>query len=286
MRVIHFPVVQSVLLALVVTLGTSSALGHDEPASTQFNLLIPGHDLAGAITFVTLIGPPAGDEVLHTTFNLTYTSPPGGTPASDIVLELSFLLDGVGWTSWDVHGTDLGWPSENGTFSGTLDSDVLNGVMSAGLFGFSTPDLHMGSVTGGIFGKFLDSTVTLEIAGTETCQTDLGFAGPGTVSLSLCGDPLATGGSATLEVEGAPAFAPVHFVVSPFFSPTPFKGGTLVPVPIVLLFSVPSDAAGAVSLPVPGGGGPATIFIQAIVPDAAQVQGFALSNALQIELLP
>jgi hypothetical protein len=68
--------------------------------------------------------------------------------------------------------------------------------------------------------------------------------------------------------------------------PVPFKGGTLIPVPIALLFSVPADASGNVTLPVPGGGGPATLFLQAVVPDAAQVQGFVISNALQVDPLP
>jgi hypothetical protein len=277
--------VRAACLAVVISLGAPLALAHGDPGSTTYDLLVPNDVMSGQITFVTLIGPPAGDEVIHTTWNLNFTSPPGGTPASDVLLKLKLPVDG-GFKEWDVHGFDLGWPSSTGSFSGSIDSDMLNGVLDGGFFPFSTPGLDMGAIDGGLTGQFTESTITLEIAGKTTCQTDLGSGGPGNVSLAICGDPLASGGTATLDLEGAPAFAPVHFVVSAFSLPTAFKGGTLVPVPVMLTFSILADGAGAVTMPVPGGGGPAMLFLQAVVPDGAQPQGYAISNALQVDLLP
>jgi hypothetical protein len=60
----------------------------------------------------------------------------------------------------------------------------------------------------------------------------------------------------------------------------------LVPVPWFVTALLPLDAAGAASLMVPGGGGPLTIFVQAMYADPAQAQGFGFSNALSVKLLP
>jgi hypothetical protein len=271
------------LLIPLLVLGGPPVLAHDEPASSTYDLLVPGDFMSGSITFVTLVGPPAGEEVLHTTFQLTFTSPAGGTPASEIVLELSLPVDGTSKT-WVLHGSDLGWPTATGTFSGSVGSDQLNGVLDMGLFGFSTPELVMGSNQGGLTGQYVNSTIRLELAG--ECQQDLGFAGPGAVTLSICGDALGSGGTAILSAEGAPAFAPVYLVVGVDPGAVPFKGGLLVPVPVLLVVPLVADGTGVLALPFHGGGGPVTAYVQAVVPDGAQPAGFALSNALQVELLP
>ena len=264
------------------------AVAHDEPGSVDFDLLVPGFPLNGSITIVTLVGPDAGEEVLHTTWNLTYSAPPGGTPASDVMLELSVQTTG-GPREWVVTGAEFGWPATTGVHVGSLDSDLLNGVLLGGFGGglpISTPELIMGATTGGLDGQFLASTITLELAGNVVCQTDLGHAGPGTLAMQICGDPLATGGSATLSLNGAPAFATVLLAVGLQDLPTPFAGGTLVPVPVLQVFAVPADGAGWVQIHVPGGGGPVTVYLQAAVVDGSLFGGWALSNALAVELLP
>src|SRR6187399_521544 len=92
------------------------------------------------------------------------------------------------------------------------------------------PDLLMGRCAGTSY--FRNETLR------ETCQTDLGFGGPGTATLSVCGDDLTHAGSlATLQLEGAPANQPLVLVLSLTAGAAPFKGGTLVPVPILLLVS-------------------------------------------------
>ena len=118
------------------------------------------------------------------------------------------------------------------------------------------------------------------------CQQDLGFGGPGNIGIAACGAPLATGGTAELTLEGAPASSPVFLVVGLAGSPTAFKGGTLVPSPILLTVVVASDAAGTFSSLVPGGGGPFSVVLQAVSPDGSLPGGFALSNALQLAFLP
>lgn len=121
---------------------------------------------------------------------------------------------------------------------------------------------------------------------TGRCQEDLGFAGPGNAVLAVCGDVLVSGGTAELTLTGAPASSPAFLVVGLTAAPTPFHGGSLVPVPILFLKPFPTDATGSLSLPVPGGGGPVDLVMQFVTPDASQPLGFSLSNALLVEILP
>ncbi len=119
------------------------------------------------------------------------------------------------------------------------------------------------------------------------CQPDIGFGGPGSATLSLCGDELATGAVAELRLEGAPPVSFAWLVVSATFAPQPFATGTLVPLPIQGLFPFVADPTGVVSITnVPGGMGPADVYVQFVVTDLAQPAGWGLSNALRVELLP
>lgn len=121
---------------------------------------------------------------------------------------------------------------------------------------------------------------------TATCQPDLGFGGPGTMVIEACGDVLATGGTSLLSLTGAPVSSPIFFPMGTSNLPTPFKGGTLVPVPFLLIVQVASDADGAFSIPLAGGEGPLSLVLQAVAPDGTLPGGFALSNALQLDFLP
>ncbi len=116
------------------------------------------------------------------------------------------------------------------------------------------------------------------------CQPDLGFASPGAARLEICGDALATGGRASLRVTGAPPHAPIVFLVGAQASPTPAFGGVLVPVPVEGVTVIQADAAGTIGLPgaIAGGGGPATLVVQALYAHS----GVVLTNAVLVELEP
>jgi hypothetical protein len=119
------------------------------------------------------------------------------------------------------------------------------------------------------------------------CQPDLGFAGPGGASLSVCGDALASGGSADLLLSGAPASSPAWIAGSLGYAPTALLGGTIVTVPVLFVVPVLTDAAGALAVPgLFGGGGPLELFLQCAILDAGQPAGFALSNAVKLQFLP
>jgi FG-GAP-like repeat len=119
------------------------------------------------------------------------------------------------------------------------------------------------------------------------CQPDLGFGGPGSAILSVCGDALATGGSADLLLTGAAPSAQAYGVVSSVLSPTPLFNAILAPNPIETLYPFTTSASGQIFVPgILGGGGPFSLYVQFGIVDPTQAFGFALSNALRVDFLP
>jgi hypothetical protein len=115
--------------------------------------------------------------------------------------------------------------------------------------------------------------------------TDLGFAlagGSGPPILVGSGT-LETGSAGKLSLSDANSAAPAVLFVSLSSTPTPFKGGTLVPVPVTVSLGLLTDAGGAASLPFvwpPGVPSATSLFLQVALQDPAAPVGVALSNAL------
>lgn len=111
------------------------------------------------------------------------------------------------------------------------------------------------------------------------CQPNLGYGEAGGMTLSLCGDDLTTAGSfATLEVYNATGNSVVYMAAGLVEAPTPFKGGTLVPVPWLVLAKLPTSSLGTVELAVPGSAGaPVSLVLQVIDPNGPS---FRFSNAV------
>ena len=248
------------------------------PVGGQYKIAFPHTALNGGTVSIPLAGPPEGLEVVQATWVVNYASQHGGTPASDLVLELS--VPGLPMVS--VTGADLGWPAAAGSFSGSLTTTAIAGVVGSG-DSSTAGELFIHSTTGGVFGK-LGGAILLEFA--AVCQKDGGYAGPGNVQLSICGDPLFKGGHADLLVSGAPPFAGMLFMAGLVGGPIPFKGGTLVPKPRLLIVPSKTDASGSRHLVMPGGGANVIFFLQVAVVDPSQTNGVALSNGLIVELLP
>ena len=88
----------------------------------------------------------------------------------------------------------------------------------------------------------------------------------------------------TLQLAGGDAFATVFLVVSPFKANLPFKGGLLVPSPL-LIVTFGLNGAGAANLPatwpagVPSG---ASLWLQGWIPDSDGPAGLVATAALQI----
>ena len=121
-------------------------------------------------------------------------------------------------------------------------------------------------------------TVIAPIDGTPASR--LGMR-PGDVIQTIEGEP-----TAAMTLDQAAPNAPAILFLSLASNPVPFKGGNLVTIPIVLDLSLVTDASGSITLQVPGGNGPVTIYGQFAIADASQPVGVALSNALEIEFGP
>ncbi|MHC5027085.1 MAG: hypothetical protein ACYTGR_10045 [Planctomycetota bacterium] len=171
----------SMLAAAALLVGTAALAdhipGHNDGDPT-FPMPIPGQDTyTGGIMFVTLIGPDAGVVTYDTLFEVTFVSD-GATPASDLHLTVGTFRDGV-YKEVVVNGSDLGFGSGPGTFTGTLTTDALNGEAEGGLFPFSTVNLEVGAINGQIdgVGYFVDSFITFDVAGENPCPADTDGSG-------------------------------------------------------------------------------------------------------------
>jgi hypothetical protein len=114
--------------------------------------------------------------------------------------------------------------------------------------------------------------------------TDLGAALPGLGTPTLAGTGSgAPGTDIALDLADAKPHAPATLVMGLQSAPLPFKGGTLVPKPMLLLNGLFTSGSGTLHLPatlpgfLPAG---TTIFVQVWLLDPAGPQGLAASNAL------
>jgi hypothetical protein len=124
--------------------------------------------------------------------------------------------------------------------------------------------------------------------GSAPAWTDLGAALPGAAGPPLLAGSGETcsGGAWLLSLTDGRALAPAALVAGFAALQAPFKGGTLVPAPDVVLAGLGTDGAGALSLslalPVGVPSGLALLF-QVLVADAAAPHGVALSNAVMAQ---
>lgn len=126
------------------------------------------------------------------------------------------------------------------------------------------------------------------IRATTTCQTNLGFQGPGPATFEICGGPLNLFGNiADMRVVGATPNGIGVLALGAQNNPTPLWGGTAVPVPTFFLGLVTFNAQGrwlapgaltAPPVPLPDA------FAQVGYYAPALPQGFGLTNALRLTL--
>jgi hypothetical protein len=119
------------------------------------------------------------------------------------------------------------------------------------------------------------------------CQEDLGFGGPGSATLTACGEVLGAKGGLDLLLTGAPP-ASLAFLAGSFFStPVPVFGGWLVPYPQTTVLPFVTDAQGEVLLAGLGSDvGPFQYHFQFAIVDPTQTFGYALSNAVKLTVQP
>ena len=119
--------------------------------------------------------------------------------------------------------------------------------------------------------------------------TELGSALPGVAGAPHL-DPsgtLAVGTAGFLQLASAAPAAPTLLFISGTSTPTSFKGGTLLPVPVLQALPLATDSAGSILLPWtswPAGLSGLSLFFQCAIKDSAAVKGVALTNALRADV--
>jgi hypothetical protein len=118
------------------------------------------------------------------------------------------------------------------------------------------------------------------------CQTDLGQGTAG-IDLSVCGDKLATGSEAQLKLQTTLPLTSGFLLVSLSANPTfiPEIQNTVVAWPPAFISVITTDASGAVSFPISGGGGPGTVIGQCLILNGLPSL-LSPSNAVEVALLP
>jgi hypothetical protein len=168
----------------------------------------------------------------------------------------------------------------------------INGpvVALAGFDDGSGPALY----AGGFFSSALDSGDSF-LAKWGGCSvppspwTDLGSGLAGVSGIpQLTGfGGLLVGTPGSLSLADAAPSAPGLLFVSMSSTPAPFKGGTLLAVPVQLTLALSTDSTGDSMVPWtswPSGLSGLSLFLQSAIPDIAAVKGVALSNALRADV--
>jgi hypothetical protein len=235
-------------------------------------------DIDGGIT--TLVSPvidlSAGSARIS--YQRWYSNSTGASPGAD-VFDVDVTNDGVNWVNVEQVGP-TGSETSGGWFYHQFEVSDFVTPTSTVQVRFVASDLGSGSVVEAAVDEFDVFRVTC-----TTCQPDLGFGGPGSATLSLCGDALASGGTADLAIAGAPASEPAFVGFSTALTPTSLFGGTIVTLPLLGILSLSTDASGDASLSIGGGGGPAKFYLQGVIYDSSSGL-FVITNALQADVLP
>ncbi|QDU69540.1 M12 family metallo-peptidase [Engelhardtia mirabilis] len=233
------------------------------------------NDVDGGAT--TLISPPVdlsgGDAIIS--YYRWYSNDTGGASNADVFeVEVS---NGGPWVNVETvgptgAGTSGGWIYHDFTVSDFVSPSANVQVR------FRAADEGAGSLIEAGVDDFSVDRLSCDV-----CQADLGFGGPGTATMTVCGQPLSPGNTSNLSIVGAPAGTIGWVVVGASNASTPLFGGTLVPSADLLL-TVVMDGAGSAGLTVNGGASsPVSVFAQTAYVDGL-VLGF--TNAVELVFLP
>jgi hypothetical protein len=209
-----------------------------------------------------------------------YNNDAGATPNADIFV-IDITNDGSSWVNVETIG-----PAGAGTSGGWIYHEFLVSDFVSPNSTVQVRFIASDEGSGSIVEAAIDEFKVFDVTCGETCQPSIGFGGPGTGVLTLCGGDLSTGNPADLALDGATSGGTAFVFAGVVNNPVPAKGGLLVPVPWLINFAIGLDGSGSFELSVPGGGGPLTVFVQAVYTDGAQPNGYGFSNALQVQFLP
>ena len=90
------------------------------------------------------------------------------------------------------------------------------------------------------------------------------------------------GENGTLSLQDAPSLSAGILVVALQANPTPYAGGSLIAIPFVATIPLSTDIHGQWEATLPGGLGPASLFLQCVLPEPGTGPGVTLSNGIQL----
>jgi hypothetical protein len=252
--------------------GSFTHSGFQFPASSGTQWL----DLTGAAsntaTGVQQVAVTIPGVTYQLTFQVGNVFNPGGlfgtSSTVNVLVDGSLLMSAV--NSLGAGTTTLTWESFSATFTASSVATTI-----AFVNGDPADDNSNG----------LDG-VSLVATTLPSPWTNLrtGLAGASGVPVLTGSGTLVAGSTGALSLTLAKHNSPALLFVSLASSPVPFKGGTLVAVPPVVILGLATDGAGALTLPFqwPAGVPSATsLYFHCAIQDAAGPQGVALSNALK-----
>lgn len=198
------------------------------------------------------------------------------------------VLRSSGWDLEDrsLTGGSIQWFSD-------LDGPIASGRLTS-VSGLSV-GTHVLTVQATDSGGLVSSdTTTITITdralpdtGVLICQADVGSGGPGSSVLTACGGDLSTGTTYDLELTGAAPGQVLLLTFGTASNPTPFAAGELVTIPFAAFAFDVLDGTGSWSATgLDGGGGPFSLFAQALYVDVALPESIGISNAVRIDYLP
>ena len=228
-------------------------------------------DLDGGPT--DLISPPfnmAGNDGFITYSRWYYSS--GLDPFT-----IAVSGDGVNWVTVE---TLTGVNTNVWTVNSFRVSDFITPTATVQVR-FRATDNPNNSVTEAAIDAFRVSVLDCSV-----CQASLGFGGPGAATLSVCGGDLSTGTTADLAFSGGLPNSLIYLGVSMSLNPVAFAGGTILdPNPLAILPFF-TDANGSFVLPLPGGGGPVSVYAQVLYQEASGPFGVGFTNIVRADWLP
>ena len=239
------------------------------------------NDVDGGTTTLTTSALDLSGGDARIGYERWYSNDGGSAPNADtFVVQVS---NGGGYVTVETVG-----PTGAGTSGGWIHADFLVSDFVAPnanvTVRFIASDLGSGSIIEAAIDDL--SVFRIDCDNGTVCQADLGFGGPGSSSLTICGDALSTGNSADMVLSGAATNTTAFVLAGLVNAPTPVKGGVLVPVPWLFELALPTGAGGGFSVPLAGGFGPVSIYVQAAYPDGGLPGGFGFSNAVRADFLP
>lgn len=219
---------------------------------------------------VALWHDPTGSVMAIDFIGTTVTSPPAGL----------ILVDAVVYDTSDADDTGLlnaltpGQPQINENGNSASTTDAIARVPDGGFPLLTTTYVAQPPTPG---------TANSPVA---NAWTDLGcsLAGAGGAPLLVGTGTLLPGSTCSVDLSNAAPSAICGLFLSASEGSASFKGGTLKTIPLLVLFTLNTNGAGALPLPFSwpaSGANPATVVVQYAISDAGAPVGVALSNALR-----